>query len=692
MEDHVKTMVGGLALALRNRKSIPFVGQQLQLPWMNPNNAEQQMRAMGGVGTLFSVVNRTSNSTALVEWELWKKHPSGDKEKRTPVTRHWALEVWNKPNPFMPRQEFVESFQQHLDLTGEAWWVIATDPRAPLLPLSMWPIRPDRMNPVPHPEQFISHYEYTGPNGEKIRLELNEVIFLRMPNPLDPFRGMGPVQSVLADLDAIRYSAEWNRNFFLNGAEPGGIIEVERNLDDNEFDQMADRWEEQHKGVSNAHRVAILEGGAKWVDRKYSNRDMQFVELRGATTATVREAFGMPKFAVGDVEDVNRATAEASKAWFAEQLTVPRLERIKGALNNDFLPLFGVGTDQLEFDYVSPVPADREADNAALVARSGAAKTFLDAGFEVKDVLKVCELPEMAWTKPEPPPVTPLPPGENTNPNERVAPEDLYYALERIAKGVSRPKAEGAELSEALDELIQRAADRMQVEWETLIDRLIAAWSAIKNIQFKALVDQVREAAEAHDVEALGELTVPTGEAVELLQAYMVEMAGLGASEVVTEAAEQGVEVEPAVPGEDELSALAAVTVALLAAGLAAAVGREALRLLTPESEADRIARQVQEYLDSLTDRELRDQLGGALTNAQNRARFATMLTAPSATWYAAERNDPHACQPCKLIDNHKFESLDSAFLAYPNGGYVDCHGGVRCRGGVIPVWEEEVP
>lgn len=411
----MRSLLSGIASAIQNRSPVPFVGKQLQIPWLNPSGAEQQMRAMGGVGTLFSIVNRTSNATSQVCWSLWRKHPSGDEEKRTRVTRHWALDVWNKPNKFMTRQEFVETQQQHIDLTGEGWWIVGRDDRARSIPLSIWPVRPDRMAPVPHAEEFISHYEYTGPNGEKIRLELDEVIFLRMPNPLDLYRGMGPVQSILTDLDATKYGAEWNRNFFLNGALPGGVIEVENNLTDDDFDKMSARWEEQHRGVSNAHRVAIIEGGAKWIDRKFSNQDMQFVEMRDVSSKVIREAFGIPKFAVGDVEDVNRATAEASKAWFAEALTVPRLERIKGALNNDFLPLFGAATENLEFDYDSPVPADREADNAEIQAKSTSAKTLLDAGFEATEVLEVVGLPQMKWTKPEPA-ATPPPPGENTPP------------------------------------------------------------------------------------------------------------------------------------------------------------------------------------------------------------------------------------------------------------------------------------
>ncbi|WP_405531514.1 phage portal protein [Streptomyces avidinii] len=356
-------------------------------------DATAQMAAMGGVGTLFSIVNRTSNATSQVDWKLWRKAASGRKEDRVEVTSHAALDLWNKPNPFMPRQEFVEVTQQHIDLTGEGPWVVSRHKASPI-PLELWPVRPDRITPIPDPERFLAGYMYQAPDGQQIALELDQVIFLRMPNPLDPFRGMGPVQSILTDLDATRYSAEWNRNFFLNSAEPGGIIEVPNALSDPDFDQLRERWDGQHRGVANAHRVAILEHG-KWIDRKYTQRDMQFVELRSVSRDVIREAFGIPAFALGEVQDVNRATAEASSTWFAEMLTVPRLERIKAALNHDLLPMFGPAAKGLEFDYEDPIPPDVETEAAQLTARATAARTLIDAGFSPEAVLSAVGLPEI---------------------------------------------------------------------------------------------------------------------------------------------------------------------------------------------------------------------------------------------------------------------------------------------------------
>lgn len=379
---------------LRNAAPVPLTSalDVLRLP-LGTNPAERNMSAYGNVGTLFAIVTRITESVASARWRLWRSSRSGEPEDRVPVTRHAALDLLNKPNPFMPWQEFTETFQQHVELTGECSWIIGRDPRA-AIPLELWPVRPDRISPVPHPEKFLSGYVYQGPNGQSIPLELNEVIQIKMPNPLDPYRGLGPVQSVLTDLDSIKYSSEWNKNFFRNSAEPGGIIEVPERLSDDSFNELRERWNEQHKGVSRAHRVAILEHG-KWVDRKYSMKDMQFNDLRTASREIIREAFGFPKSMLGTVDDVNRANAEAGEVMFARWLVVPRLTRIRAALNNDLLPLFGNAARGLEFDFDSPVPEDRVADNSELTSRASAAKALVDAGFSPDDVCMAVGLPDM---------------------------------------------------------------------------------------------------------------------------------------------------------------------------------------------------------------------------------------------------------------------------------------------------------
>lgn len=160
------SLTRSIVSSLLNRAPVPYTGTRTSplLSWGGSSSGSRtaQMQAMGSVGTLFSIVNRTSNATAQVEWKLYRK-ASKPGEERTEVTSHAALDLWNKPNSFMPRQEFVESFQQHIDLTGEAWWVIYRDPRS-TIPLELWPVRPDRMDPVPSAVNFLAklHLHRTG--------------------------------------------------------------------------------------------------------------------------------------------------------------------------------------------------------------------------------------------------------------------------------------------------------------------------------------------------------------------------------------------------------------------------------------------------------------------------------------------------------------------------------------------------
>src|SRR5262249_36963519 len=122
-----------------------------------------QLESMGSVGTLFAIVNRVAKAEAGVEWGLFRKAKSGKKEDRVQVTSHAALDLWNRPNPFYTQSVFVEAGSQHKSLTGETWWVIARNERANI-PLEMWPVRPDRMTPVPDPDAYLAGYMYTSPD------------------------------------------------------------------------------------------------------------------------------------------------------------------------------------------------------------------------------------------------------------------------------------------------------------------------------------------------------------------------------------------------------------------------------------------------------------------------------------------------------------------------------------------------
>lgn len=363
------------------------------------SDPERQMEMFGRSGTLFATVTLNASSFSTVPWRLFRTHDGRGRisgpDPRTEVQKHAALDMWNKPNPWMTGQFFREAYQQHIELTGQAFWVLSF---VGSIPAWMWPVRPDRMMPVPDPRKFIAGWVYTSPDGETVPLKNSEVIWLRQPHPLDPYSGMGAVEPLMPDIESARYISDWQRNFFRNSANPGGFVTFPERLSDEEFEELSERWAEQHQGVQRAHRVAFLEAGATFQSSDMSMEDMQFTELRQDGRDITYEGFGTSKSLLGVAEDVNRANAEAAEYVFAKYRQVPKLGRTKDALNFQFLPLFGGTGHGVEFDYDNPVPDDWEADARTTLANAQAASLWVNAGYDPDDVAQAMSMPNLRHT------------------------------------------------------------------------------------------------------------------------------------------------------------------------------------------------------------------------------------------------------------------------------------------------------
>lgn len=231
--------------------------------------------------------------------------------------------------------------------------------------------------------------------------------------------------------------------------------------------------------------------------------------------------------------------------------------------------------------------------------------------------------------------------------------------------------------------------DEVQEEWEEALADLLDTWGPISDAQRADLVAQVRDAVDSGDIDALADLGLDTTDAADELAAAMEDLAGSAAQQMADTAAAQGVEVAAGTVDAAALASIAAVIAGLLAAGLAVSAGLEALRLATPGKSGDDVAQGVDDHLSSLSDSYLAAHLGGALSAAQARGRFATLEVAPVASYRSDESNDDrNRCGPCEAEDGTEFATLDEAWAAYGNGTYVECEGRWRCRGAVTASWD----
>lgn len=724
-----------------------------------------QLELSTAESTLFSVLELISKKTSSAKWKGVRKtrtrRPDAEPVEVMPE-QNLAVQLWDKPNPFMTGKYVRQIGTWHLRAVGQAWFVVDYYDAGMSLPRAWWPVRPDRMAPKLDPAEFISGYTYTSPDGQKIDLDKREVLRMVNPHPLNVWEGMGVVQTLMRTVGTSLTTEQWIAAFFANDATPGGYIEYEDELEEPEYQRLRRRWNEQHRGVSKAHRIGLIEMGGKYTQAAYSMKELQFPEIRRLSRDQILEAFRVHPHNMGISAEVNKANAFAALDQLAQNELEPNLEDWS-ELSGQFRLLFGAAGEVVELVYDSPRPEDREEERADRTAKVNDYVALVDAGVDPVAAQEFLGLPELplvqvapeaspdlpeqrgsvdpvtgeldetkkgdpsavavtaqklylavkdnalltreegrqilvdagadidpaAWPEDEEPaPVLPVPPGDTP-----AGPGDDGGVSSTDAGGPAED-ASNLPVASARPRTIRAAAadvdlSTMDEQWNEILAALLLAWPGVLVGQYDSLQQQVRDAVNDNDLNALLAISTPDSGAADTLALAMVQAAMVGANAVVREADEQDVQIGARVPEREELEEQAGVITTLMRASLAVAAAQAAMRVLAPGASGEDVAEQVRTHLDSLTDAQPKQHLGGALTMAQNAGRFETLAVAPEAMYFASEQLDQATCTPCRRVDGKRYETLDESKEDYPTSGYRKCEGLERCRGTVVAVWVE---
>lgn len=304
---------------------------------------------------VFVAIDRIASSTSGVRLKVMKMRNNEDDEE---VFEGELYDFLQRPHPQITGKDFIYLNSAYKELTGNSYWEITKDDKGkrqliPLIPTKVTPI-------VDKESKKIVKYSYQ--NGtEKRDIEVQNVLHDRYPNPADPFGGIGPLEKIAGWVDTDEYATDFNRLFFVNGAAFGGFIETDEESKDR-IELIKLGLAQNHSGIKNAHKLAVLPKNAKFKEATQTMRDMQFVELDDRYRDKILAAFGVPKTLAGLVTEVNRASAEASEYIFARYTIKPKMDRFVDFLNNFVVPLFD-NTKQFYIGYDQFIPDDKVAEN-----------------------------------------------------------------------------------------------------------------------------------------------------------------------------------------------------------------------------------------------------------------------------------------------------------------------------------------
>jgi 2'-5' RNA ligase len=238
----------------------------------------------------------------------------------------------------------------------------------------------------------------------------------------------------------------------------------------------------------------------------------------------------------------------------------------------------------------------------------------------------------------------------------------------------------------------------MDKAWREAVNTTVDAWADVQQAQREQITAAVQAAAEADDLSRLDEFTVDSTDGERLLIARMIAYAREAGDAQQAEAEAQGVDVPEwslddealtAAAIRDRLRQIGRTAARVLGVGLVQSAARQAMRVWGSGS-AQQVAAQVEEHLAALSGAAVEEQIGAAMTAAQNEGRLAVLAVAPPAEYTATEILDRSSCANCREVDGTRYTTLPDARTAYPAGGYVNCLGGSRCRGTLVTVWPQD--
>ena len=237
------------------------------------------------------------------------------------------------PNSEMTSFEFREALMGHVLLWGNAYAEIELNNRGDVM--ALWPLRPDRMQ-VARNDAGDLVYRYQMPDNSYTVFPQSLIFHLRGLSS-NGIVGYSPIQMARNAIGLSLATEEFGARFFSNGARPGAVLQHPGQLGDKAYERLKSGWADQHQGLSNAQRMAILEEGMKIETIGVPPNDAQFLETRKFQTEEIARIFRVPLHKIGDLEHATFSNIEQQELGFVVDSLRSWLVRIEQAITRDLI-------------------------------------------------------------------------------------------------------------------------------------------------------------------------------------------------------------------------------------------------------------------------------------------------------------------------------------------------------------------
>lgn len=278
---------------------------------------------------VFAAIRLLSWSTAMLPLLTYRRQQRG--KVRAEDHPLYPL-LKEQSNPEMTSFDFRSTLMAHAVGRGNGYAEIEWSNGGK--PLALWPLNPAKTTPERIGGQL--RYLVNLPDGTTANLPSWRVHHIRGLSS-NGVIGYSPIRLAMQAIGLGLATEEFGSRFFGNGARPGLIIKHPGELSDTAFDKLKASWNADHEGLSNSHRVKILEEGMDIETVGVPPEEAQFLETRKFQITEIARWFNVPPHMIADMSGATFSNIEEQGVEFVTYSLGPWLTNSEQALSRDLL-------------------------------------------------------------------------------------------------------------------------------------------------------------------------------------------------------------------------------------------------------------------------------------------------------------------------------------------------------------------
>lgn len=293
---------------------------------------------------VYACVRILAESVASLPLILYRRRPDGGKERATDHPYYRLLH--DSPNPWNTSFGWRETIQGHAAIRGNGYNLLERARNGRIV--AIWPMMPTDAVPELDGRQLWYRVD-SDMLGVNNLFPASDVLHISGLTG-NSIEGYSPIRQAREALGLAMAAEQFGASWFGNGSRVAGVLEHPGKVRDDAIDRLRASWEAMYKGVSNSHKVAILEQGMTWKQIGIPPEDAQFLETRKFQVQEIARLFRIPPHMLADLDRATFSNIEHQSLEFVIHTLRPWLVRWEQELNRKLL--VGAERDAYYFEFL----------------------------------------------------------------------------------------------------------------------------------------------------------------------------------------------------------------------------------------------------------------------------------------------------------------------------------------------------